>query len=69
MRKTQIYFTDEDLRALHRVARARGKSVAHVVRDAVRRTALAPEARGPVAVWDGEPRRASVDHDAIYDER
>jgi hypothetical protein len=69
MRKTQIYFSEEDLRALHRSARARGCSVASLVREAVRRVHAPDASKGPVAVWDGEPRRVSVDHDSIYDER
>ena len=68
MRKTQIYFTDDDLRALHRAAASRHCSVASLVRDAVRHTHLPYPPRGPVAVWDGELRRACTDHDSIYDE-
>lgn len=68
MIKTQIYFPEEELAALHQAATRAGKSVAEVVRDAVRRVVLPPARRGPVALWDGVPRRASTDHDTIYDE-
>lgn len=68
MVKTQVYLPEEDLAALHRMAERTGKSVAELVREAVRRVWLRPEAKGPVALWDGEPRRASVDHDSVYDE-
>ena len=68
MTKTQIYFPDPELKALHRIARRRKKSVAELVREAVRTSLLRPEARGPVAIWDGEPRRPSTDHDSIDDE-
>ena len=68
MTKTQIYFPDPELKALHRLARNRKKSVAELVREAVRSSLLQAEARGPVAIWDGEPRRPSTEHDSIYDE-
>ena len=31
---------------------------------------IAPKlsAAGPVAIWDGEPKRASTDHDSVHDE-
>ena len=69
--KTQVYFSEEDLRALHQTAARMGKSVAELVREAVRRVWLRPRSSslpGPVALWDGKPRRSSVDHDSIYDE-
>jgi hypothetical protein len=69
MRKTRVYLSEEDLRALHRSAAAQHRTVASLVRDAVRRTYAIQASGGPVAVWDGEPRRVSVDHDRIYDER
>ena len=68
MTKTQIYFPERELAALHETAKCTGKSVAALVREAVRRVWLRPESEGPVALWDGEPGRASVDHDSVYDE-
>ena len=68
MTKTQVYLRDEELEALHEAARRSGRSVAELVREAVRQVWLRPQSRGPVALWDGEPRRSSMDHDAIYDE-
>ena len=68
MPKTQLYFPDSELEQLHKIARSRRKSVAALVREAVRTVLLAPEPRGPVALWDGKPRRPSTDHDSIYDE-
>jgi hypothetical protein len=41
----------------HATARS-GRSVAN----------LELQAPGPVAIWDGEPRRTSIEHDSIYDE-
>jgi hypothetical protein len=68
MVKTQVYLRDEELEALHRVSAESGRSVASLIRDAIRRVWLRREASGPVALWDGEPGRTSVEHDAIYDD-
>ena len=68
-RSTQVYLTDEDLKALHRTAAKSNRSVASLVRDAVRTAYVTPVAHGPVGVWSGKARRVSVDHDSIYDER
>ncbi len=68
MVKTQVYFREEELAALHDVARRSGRSVAELVREAVRQMWLRPPVQGPVALWDGEPRRTSIDHDTVYDE-
>jgi hypothetical protein len=65
--KTQVYFPETDLEALHRAAKKAGKSVAEMIREAVRRTWLRPKPDGPVALWDGKAPPA-VDHDSIYDE-
>ncbi len=67
MTKTQVYLRRDELEALHRVAARSDRSVAALVREAIRRIWLRPVSRGPVALWDGTPRRVSVDHDAIYD--
>ena len=69
MVKTQVYLPAEDLEALQKVARRSGRSVADLVRDAIRRVWLRPVASGPVALWGGDPTGTSVEHDAIYDER
>jgi hypothetical protein len=69
MTKTQVYLRPEELQALHAVAERSGRSVAALVREAVRRVWLRPGAEGPVAVWDGPIARPSTDHDHIYDER
>jgi hypothetical protein len=68
MIKTQVYFREEELDALRKAAARSGCSVAQLVRDAIRKVVLKPEAAGPVAIWDGEPKRASVDHDSVHDE-
>jgi len=67
MVKTQVYLRKEELAALHEAARRSGKSVAELIREAIRRTWLRPDAAGPVALWNGKARRSSADHDSIYD--
>ena len=68
MVKTQVYLREEELVALRATAQRSGRSIADLVREAVRRTWLRPDNQGPVALWDGEPTRASFDHDTIYDD-
>jgi len=68
MEKTQVYLRKEELDALRQAAARSGRSVADLVRDAIRKVVLKPQAAGPVAIWDGEPKSSSVDHDSIYDE-
>ena len=67
MEKTQIYLRKEELDALRKAAARSGRSVAEVVREAIRKVVLQPDAVGPVALWDGEPRRSSIDHDSVHD--
>ena len=69
MEKTQVYLRKEELAALRAAAARSGRSVAELVREAVRKSVLMPKAAGPVALWDGEPRRTSVEHDSVHDER
>jgi hypothetical protein len=66
--KIQVYFPAEELSALRTAAKRSGRSLAELVRDAVRKQLLPPQAKGPVALWDGEARRTSLDHDSIYDD-
>jgi plasmid stability protein len=68
MEKTQIYLDKEELEALRQAAARSGRSVTELVRDAIRKVVLKPQTTGPVAIWDGEPKRPSVEHDSIYDE-
>jgi hypothetical protein len=68
MVKTQVYLRKEELEALRQVAARSGRSMAALVREAVCKVILAPTADGPVAIWDGEPKRTSVEHDSVYDE-
>lgn len=68
MEKTQVYLRKEELAALREASARSGRSVADLVRDAIRKAVLKPLAAGPVAIWDGEPKRRSVDHDSVHDE-
>lgn len=63
-----MYLRQEELDALHRVATRSKRSVADLIREAIRRVWLRPAARGPVALSDQVPKHTSVDHDHIYDE-
>jgi hypothetical protein len=69
MQKTQVYLRKEELDQLREIAARSGRSVADLVREAVRKVVLKPEAKGPVAIWKGKPRRTSLEHDSVYDER
>jgi hypothetical protein len=68
MVKTQIYLRKEELDALRMAAARSGRSVAELVRDAIRKVVLAPQTAGPVAIWDGTPKRTSIEHDSVHDE-
>jgi hypothetical protein len=68
MVKTQIYLRKEELDALRAAAARSGRSIADLVREAIRKVVLKPPARGPVAIWDGKPRRSSLEHDSVHDE-
>ena len=57
MEKTQVYLRKEELAALRKAAARSGRSIAELVRDAIRKVVLKPHAAGPVAIWDGEPKR------------
>ena len=68
MEKFQVYLPKDELAALREKAVRSKQSVAALVRDAIRKVVLKPAAAGPVAIWDGEPKRASIEHDSIHDE-
>ena len=68
MEKMQIYLPREELDSLRKAAARSGRSVAELVRDAIRKVVLKTPANGPVAIWDGKPKRTSVEHDTVHDE-
>jgi hypothetical protein len=51
--------------ALRKVAARSGCNGAELIPDAIRKVVVKPEATGPVAIWDGEPKRASVERRAL----
>ena len=69
MQKTQVYLRKEELDALRQAAARSGRSVAGLVREAIRKVVLKPPASGPVAIWDGEPKHTSIEHDSVHDQR
>jgi hypothetical protein len=68
MVKTQVYLHEAELAALHRLAKAKKRPVAELVREAIREKYLRQPAEGPVALWDGPFAGSSVDHDSAFDE-
>lgn len=68
MEKTQVYLRKEELEALRKAAARSGRSVAELVREAIRKVVLKPQTPGPIAIWDGEPRQTSIEHDSVHDE-
>ena len=68
MEKTQVYLPREELEALRAAAARSGRSVAELIREAIHKTVLKPRSAGPVALWDGEPKRTSIEHDSVHDE-
>jgi plasmid stability protein len=67
MEKTQVYLPKEELDALREAAARSGRSMAEIIREAIRQAVLKPQAAGPVAIWDGKPKRTSIDHDSVHD--
>jgi hypothetical protein len=63
--KIQVYLHKEERDALRRAAARSGCSVAELVREAIRKVVL--KSAGPVAIWDGEPKRTSVEHNIVHD--
>jgi hypothetical protein len=70
MTKTQVYLAEDDLAALHELSERTGKSLAELIREAIRTVWLrpSPSELGPVSIWNGPIRRTSSEHDSIYDE-
>ena len=66
MKKTQVYLPEDELDALREAASRSGRSVAALIRDAIRQVALKPATDGPVALWDGLSRRVASEHDSIH---
>jgi predicted DNA-binding protein len=68
MEKTQVYLPKEELEALRAASARTGRSIADLIREAIRKSVLKPASDGPVAIWDGESKRTSMEHDSVHDE-
>jgi ribbon-helix-helix CopG family protein len=71
MEKIQVYLRKDELGALRKAAARAGRSVAAVVRDAIRKAVLKPGSPGSpgfVGIWDGKLKRSSAEHDSVHDE-
>ncbi len=68
MEKTQVYLPKEELEALRKAAARSGRSVAELVREAIRTVVLKPRRSGLVGISDRVPRWTSLDHDKVHDE-
>jgi hypothetical protein len=69
MAKIQVYLRREELANLREAAARSGRSVAQLVREAIRTVVPKSTAAGPVAIWDGEPKRPSIEHDRVHYEQ
>ena len=56
------------IRAFSNPSSKGNKRISSLVREAVRKVLLMPAAEGPIAIWDGEPKRSSLDHESVHDE-
>ncbi len=67
--KTQVYLSEEQLALLHQLAKRDRKSVAAIIREAIgarlEKHLPVNASHGPVALWTGEIKRTSIDHDSI----
>jgi len=66
MKKIYFHLRQEELEALREASAQSGRRVAELTRDAIRKTILERQKTGPVAIWDGVPSRASVEHDSVH---
>jgi plasmid stability protein len=68
MEKIQVYLRKDEIGALRKAAARTGRSVAAVVRDAIRKAVLKPQSPGFVGIWNGKLKRSSAEHDSVHDE-
>ena len=69
MKKLLVYLHKEELEAVREAASRSGRSMAEVIREAIRKTVLKPRRRGFVAIWYGKLKASSDEHDRIYDDK
>jgi hypothetical protein len=68
MVRTSLYLQEAELAALHRLAKAKKRPMAELVREAIREKYLRQPVGGPVALWDGPVTGSSADHDWVFDQ-
>jgi hypothetical protein len=68
MKRVQVYLRAEELGALREAAARSGSSISALVRDTIRQAVCTSKPAGPVAIWDGQPKRMSMSHDSVHDE-
>ena len=56
MGRIQVYLNTGELDALRKAAARSGHSVAELIRETIRKVVMKPQAEGPVAIWNAEPR-------------
>src|SRR5262249_55286191 len=64
----QVYPQNEELDAWRKVAARARRWVAALAGEAWRKVVLMPAAEGPIVIWEGRPKRISLDHDSVHDE-
>ena len=69
MKTLQLSLPKDEFDGLREAASRSGRSVDELVREAIRNVVLRPASAGPVALWDGEPKQISVEHDSVHDNR
>lgn len=67
MGKIAVRLPSEELAALREAAIQSGRSVSDLIREAIRKQLPGRPVEGPVELWNGEPKRTSVDHDSVHD--
>ena len=66
MIKREVHFSKEEFELLEIAARHSRRSVASLIREAVRRVWLRRPPEGPIALWDGPTAHSAMEHDTIY---
>jgi hypothetical protein len=62
MKKTRVYSRKKALDVRRKATARSSRAVSAVAQDSSR-PELKPRVSGPVAIWDGTPKRSSIEHD------
>jgi hypothetical protein len=63
MKKTRVYSREKELDVRRKATARSSRTVSAVAQDSSH-SELKPRVSGPVAIWDGKPKRTSIEHDA-----